>query len=74
MIRTIISLDAEHKSWLDKKAEEAGLPMAELVRMAVQRMRQLDEESFDRLLQRTSGLWRRGDGLAYQRRMRTEWR
>jgi len=36
----------------------------------------LDEEDkrrMDRLLQLTSGIWKKGDGLAYQRRMREEW-
>lgn len=74
MIRTIISLDPGDKSWLDRKATEAGVPMAELVRAAIRRMRQLDESAFERVLQQTSGLWRRGDGLTYQRRMRKEWR
>ncbi len=58
----------------DHKAAEAGVPMAELVRTAVRRMRELDEASFQELLQRTKGIWKRGDGMAYQRRIRREWR
>ena len=74
MIRTIISLDPKDKSWLDRKAGEAGLSMAELVREAIRRMRRDEDQSFDRVLRQTSGLWRKGNGLAYQRRLRREWR
>lgn len=35
MIRTVIGLEEQDKSWLDHKAAEAGVPMAELVRTAV---------------------------------------
>lgn len=74
MVRTIISLDAEDKAWLERKAEAAGVPMTELVRQAVRRMRQEQDVSFEKLLKETRGLWRKGDGLAYQRRLRGEWR
>ncbi len=73
MVRTIISLDPEEKSWLDRKAQQTGVPMTELVRQAVRRMRRDEDASVDRLLEQTRGLWRRGDGLSYQRRLRREW-
>jgi hypothetical protein len=74
MTRTIISLDKKDKSWLDRKSAETGLPMSEIVRQAIRRMQGKEEAAFDRLLKRTSGIWRHGDGLVYQRRMRKEWR
>ncbi len=74
LVRTIINLDSSDKSWLDRKAQQAGVPMAELVRRAVRRLRQEEEGSFDKILKQTSGLWRQGDGLAYQRRVREQWR
>ncbi len=74
MIRTIISLDPDDKRWLDGAANRAGLPMTELVREAVRRMRRQQDADFENLLRRTSGLWRKGDGLAYQRRLRKQWR
>jgi hypothetical protein len=76
MIRTIISLDPEDKLWLDRKAEEENVTMTELVRQAIRRYREEREAatpSLDRLLEETSGLWRREDGLEYQRRLRQEW-
>ncbi len=50
--------------------------MTELVRRAVRRMREEDTASpgaFETLLRETSGIWRAGDGLSYQRRLREEW-
>ena len=74
MVRTIISLDPDDKAWLDKAARKAGVPTAELVRRAIRRMRQREQKAFDDLLDNTSGIWRQGDGLRYQRRVRREWR
>lgn len=78
MIRTLISLDDEDKQWLDRKAKEEGMTMAQLVRIAVRRYReQSDREAsqpaLEELLQQTSGLWKGGDGLEVQARLRGEW-
>lgn len=74
MIRTVISIDPDEKSWLERQAKSAGVPMSELVREAIRRMRRQEDASFDRLLEETSGLWTEGDGLDFQRRSRAEWR
>jgi hypothetical protein len=47
--------------------------MAEVVRQSIQRMKKTDQKSFDELLKATSGAWRGGDGLRYQRKIRREW-
>lgn len=79
MIRTLISLDEEDKQWLDRRAEEEGMTMTELVRTAVRRYREqwergeAAEPSLEQALERTSGLWKGGDGLAAQLRIRGEW-
>ncbi len=73
MIRTIISLQPDDKEWLERKAESQGVPMTQLVREAVRRMREQEDVSFEKLLKQTTGLWRKGNGLAYQRRLRKEW-
>jgi hypothetical protein len=78
MIRTLISLDEEDKTWLDRRAKEEGLTMTELVRTAVRRYREQCEtseaaESLEQLLARTAGAWRNGDGLAWQQSVRDEW-
>ena len=76
MIRTVISLDAESKAWLDRQARAERLSMAELIRTAVRRYRaecEPDPCAFDDLLNRTHGIWENGDALEYQRRLRREW-
>jgi hypothetical protein len=76
MIRTLISLDPEDKSWLDQTAAERGVPMTEIVREAIRRLRAASDRrlpSYDALLDRTRGMWRRGDGLVWQDGLRDEW-
>ena len=76
MIRTVISLDEESKKWLDQQAREENISAAELIRTAVRKYR--DEKRREALplkdlLEQTSGIWKQGDGLTYQRRLRKEW-
>lgn len=78
MIRTLISLEEEDKRWLDRKAKEDGMTMAQLVRIAVSRYREQCEReamapSLAELLRRTSGLSKGGDGLEEQVHLRDEW-
>lgn len=77
MVRTVISLDPELKAWLDKKAKESGKPMTAVVREALAEYR-ADQTARSRpsrpeLLERTRGIWKQGDGLAWQRKLRDEW-
>ncbi len=74
MIRTTIHLDSDEKAWLERTAKSTGVPMTELVREAIRRMRRQEEMSFERLLQQTSGLLSGENGLSFQRRLREEWR
>ena len=76
MPRTIISLDASDKAWLDRTARRERVPMTRLVRRAVQQLRKESEANpsgFERLLRETAGLLKSGDGLALQRKLREEW-
>jgi len=76
MIRTVVSLDKEDKAWLDRKAAQEHVTMTEMVRRAVRRMRKDSAgspEVFAALLQETSGLWKQGDGLSYQVKLRAQW-
>jgi Arc/MetJ-type ribon-helix-helix transcriptional regulator len=70
----IVSLEDQDKAWLERRARESGVSMSEVVRQAVQRLKRTDGKSFDRILQATSGIWKGGDGLAYQRKTRREWK
>lgn len=76
MVRTVIALDEEDKTWLDRQAARRKVPMTELVREAVRLLRRHERVSGpspDDLLDRTRGIWRRGDGLRWQNRIRDEW-
>jgi hypothetical protein len=77
MNRTLVNLDPDDKAWLDQQAKVRRVPMAELVRQAVRGYR-LREESQGRdglhsSLRDTAGIWRHGDGLAWQHALRDEW-
>jgi hypothetical protein len=76
MVRTVISLDAGDKAWLDRVARSERIPMTKLVRHAIRRLRREREaapQGFDVLLRETAGIWKGGEALRYQRRMRAEW-
>ena len=76
MIRTVISLDEESKEWLDQQARLEHVSTAELIRTAVRKYRAEKKREalpLSDLLKQTSGIWKGGDGLAYQRRLRKEW-
>jgi hypothetical protein len=76
MIRTLISLDPDDKAWLDREARRERMPVARLVRRAIQRLRRDAEAkptAFDDALRRTAGIGNFGDGLAAQRKLRREW-
>jgi len=79
MVRTIISMETSMKRKLDQRAKESGQPMAEVVREAVSeylsRPAPLSDrrENFRRLLKKTAGTWKNGDGLAWQLKLRSEW-
>ncbi len=76
MVRTVISLDDDDKRWLDERAKREGVAMTELVRRAIALLRERDrrdDPSWTEILDRTRGLWKKGDGLKYQERLRREW-
>ena len=73
----IISLDPEDKAWLVDKARRSGKPMTAVVREALARYREQDvrrnKPALATLLDNTRGMWKRGDGLAWQKKLRGEW-
>lgn len=76
MKRTLISLAERDKQWLDEAAAREGIAATELVRRAVKLFRERDpvqQQPFGEVLRRTRGLWRNGDGLQYQAKLRDEW-
>ena len=76
MVRTVISLPEADKHWLDREAARQHTSMTEVVRQAVEALRRAkagQSDPFDDLLDRTSGIWGGGDGMAWQTSLRAEW-
>lgn len=77
MPRTIIRLNDAEKAWLARQAEKEQVSMTEIVRRALDLYRRraggAPEPRFEDLLERTRGLWRHGEGLVFQARIRGEW-
>lgn len=72
--RTLITLPAEDKRWLADYSRTHGISMAEAVRRAICNLKSCERQNlYGSLLKRTRGLWRKGDGLTYQRDIRSEW-
>lgn len=71
MIRTQISLTDEDKSWIERRAKEEGVSIAEIVRRAIRHFR--SQPPTRELLARTAGIRTGEDGIARQRRLRGEW-
>ncbi len=74
MTRMLISLEENDRRWLEQRAQESGVPMSEVVRQAIRQAQENGRKPMKELLASTQGLWRKGDGLRYQRRVRKEWR
>jgi len=76
MVRTLISLEQDDKAWLERRAREEGVSMAEMVRRAVHRLRTesgAPPPATEDLLTRTAGIRSGEDGLTVQKRLRDEW-
>lgn len=73
MTKTVISLEYDIKQWLDNKAAQEGVPMTELVRRAIRLLQEQEESTVAKLLNDSAGIWKHGDGLAYQEALRSEW-
>lgn len=77
MIRLVISLAKDDKIWLQHVAEDQHVSMAEVIRLAIEHyrheMQTTPTHSLHQILLKTKGIWKKGDGLTYQRKIRSEW-
>jgi hypothetical protein len=72
--RIIVTIPEQDRLWLENYSRVRSIPVAEAVRRGIERLRREETpESYRSLLQSTSGLWKQGDGLEYQQRLREEW-
>ncbi|MCF8080927.1 MAG: hypothetical protein K9K88_16730 [Desulfobacterales bacterium] len=74
MERTIITISAQDKRWLASYGGVHGVSMAEAVRRGIACLKVTEgPDAYRRLVQETAGIWKQGDGLHYQKKIRSEW-
>ena len=72
--RMIVTLSEDDKRWLEAYSRANRISIAEAIREGVGRLKRKEAvNTYRSLVQGTDGLWRKGDGIEYQRRLRAEW-
>ncbi|RJR32477.1 MAG: CopG family transcriptional regulator [Desulfobacteraceae bacterium] len=72
--RTIVTLSREEKNWLEKYSANTGISMAEAIRRGIMCLREQTRPSaYQDALESSRGIWKKGDGLQYQKNLRAEW-
>ena len=72
--RTIITLSEEDKRWLESYSSLNRVSVAEAIRQGIRKLKEAELfENYQTLVQRTKGLWKKGDGLNFQNKIRAEW-
>ena len=72
--RTIITLPQEDKEWLEGYSKAHKVSVAKAIRKGIEKLKETDGlQTYRALVEKTRGVWKRGDGLRYQVNMRSEW-
>ena len=72
--RTIITLPEEDKVWLEGYGKAHDISVSEAIRQSIKKLKaNKSGETYSIMVRKTRGLWKRGDGLKYQNRLRAEW-
>ncbi|MBW1717759.1 MAG: hypothetical protein JRH08_18505 [Deltaproteobacteria bacterium] len=72
--RTIITISEEDKRWLESYGKAHGISLAEAIRKGIRKLKENESsDTYRSIIDKTKGLWKMGDGLKYQRRLREEW-
>ena len=76
MVKLLISLPKEEKTWLERYSRNKGQSVAQSIRNSIRLLRGAAERKahYD-AIQATAGIWKvREEGaLEYQRRLRSDW-
>jgi len=73
-VRTIITLSEEDKQWLESYSSLHHMSVAEAVRRGIRKLKEAEfSENYQTLVLNSKGLWKKGDGLTYQKQIRTDW-
>jgi hypothetical protein len=72
--RIIVSIPDEDKLWLEGYSKIQKISVAEAIRQGIHQLKKSKrQQTYQQLVQRTRGIWKKGDGLAYQEEIRAEW-
>lgn len=72
--RIIITISEDDKLWLESYSKAYKVAVAEAIRQGISKLREAEtQETYQALVHNTRGIWKKGDGLKYQRRIRAEW-
>ena len=72
--RIIITIPDEDKIWLDAYAEMHKISVADAVHQGIGLLKKGErQKTYQKLVEITCGIWKKGDGLAHQEKMRGEW-
>jgi hypothetical protein len=72
--RTIITIPEKEKLRLKAFSKTHGISMSAAIRQGISRLLAADEKnSYQQLVRESQGIWKKGDGLTYQKKIRAEW-
>ncbi len=72
--RISLTISEEDKLWLDEYGELHKISLAEAVRQGIDLLKKGErQKTYQHLVESTCGIWKKGDGLSYQKKMRAEW-
>jgi hypothetical protein len=72
--RTIITLSEDDKQWLESYSTLHRVSVAEAIRQGIRKLKEAELiENYQTIVRNSKGLWKKGDGLDYQGKIRAEW-
>lgn len=72
--RTIITISDEERRWLSAFTRAHRISLAEGVRRGIACLKASEgSKNYQEIIKVTRGLWKKGDSLAYQKQLRSEW-
>jgi len=72
--RMIITLSDEDKKWLRTFSRSQRISLAEGVRRGIAYLKASEGlKSYRSILEETKGIWKKGEGLSYQQKIRSAW-
>jgi len=72
--RMIITMSEEDRVWLEGYSKAHKVSIADAIRQGIKRLKESQgRRIYEKVVKETRGLWKKGDGLKYQRKLRSEW-